>query len=118
MKTEEELKIEEEAYRKEYIKYLSACSRAGEGFSIDDFPLVKARREALDNQSKNNIAAVKKAIEKRDPVDIWLENSLREDREKFFIKNDAVDSWLENSLHEDQTYLKQSNKVIDAWVVS
>lgn len=91
MKTQEE--IENEEYKKELLRYTFACGRDPENFNIDDFPRVKARMEAQAKQTQTDRAAVN-VLKPKNHVDIWLENSLKEDNEKFNIKNDYIDSWV------------------------
>ena len=103
--TEEELEI---AKKKEYDRYLFACSNGGEeGFTIDDFPLIKAemekqeaqRQEARQEAKKQEVQKqmITKKIETADPVDNWLFNSLKED-----IKNDRFVSSVDRKWFEEE----------------
>ena len=94
--TEEEL---EEEKKKEYNRYLIACSAGGKGFNIDDFPYIKAemqkQRFQKQETQKQEVQIVKKFdLKSVNPVDNWLYNSLKEDIEENRYVSDIDRQWF------------------------
>lgn len=83
----EDIEVEK---RKEYDRYMVACSRGGEGFNIDDFPYLKAEIKKQEKEKQ----AQKIQVKSTNPVDIWLENSLKENNLKLNLNDSFIDSWV------------------------
>lgn len=100
MKTNE-LTVEEleEEKRKEYQRYLMACSAGGKGFNIDDFPYIKAEMQKQRFQKQETQKQEEQIVKKNNskpinPVDNWLYNSLKEDIEENRYVSDIDRQWF------------------------
>lgn len=102
--TTENLNELEIAKKNEYDRYLLACSRGGEGFTIDDFPLIKAemQKQEVEKQETKKQEVQKQITVKKteivNPVDNWLFNSIKEDIKNDRYVTDIDRKWFEEEL--------------------